>query len=211
MPAGDDQLMFASGRERHRWILVAVVTAAIFSTIGLSGAITPLTSRQDLNAVTFVVGVLLVVSMAVIKGLSVRAVGARFVVATGLAAIVVFVLLRMASPVERSHLIEYGVLAVLIHEALLERNRARSPSTRPVPAPALVAIAMTGIIGIVDELVQLVVPSRVFDPIDIWFDLGAAVFAVVLAVGLGRLRRGQGRGQGHGQPEADSRARRTST
>ncbi|NNF02816.1 MAG: VanZ family protein, partial [Rhodothermales bacterium] len=97
-------------------------------------------------------------------------------------------LFRMTFP-ERSHLIEFGVVAMLIYEALSERRR----SGRGVRFPALIAIGATTLIGVVDEVIQLFIPSRVFDPVDIAFNCFAAVLAVtsmaVLAFGKRTVMR----------------------
>jgi VanZ family protein len=76
---------------------------------------------------------------------------------------------------ERSHLIEYSVVAVFIYEALIER---KSNGER-VPYPAILAIILTSLIGFLDECIQLLMPSRVFDLQDILFNTLAAVFAVI--------------------------------
>lgn len=66
--------------------------------------------------------------------------------------------LRKAIPEERTHRIEYSVVAILIHEALAEQasNRGR------VPAPALLTILLTALVGALDEGVQAWLPNRVF-------------------------------------------------
>jgi VanZ family protein len=86
----------------------------------------------------------------------------------------------MAIP-ERSHLMEYSVLAVFIYEALLERvSRGRH-----VTLPAVTAILATSLAGILDECIQAVLPNRVVDWRDILFNILAAVAAVA---GLAMLR-----------------------
>jgi VanZ family protein len=92
----------------------------------------------------------------------------------------------MAIPaVERTHLIEYGVVAVFIYEALAERVT----QGRHVPMPALLAVLITVLIGIADECLQAFLPSRVFDPRDILFNSLAAVMTVVASVFLGWVRK----------------------
>jgi hypothetical protein len=58
-----------------------------------------------------------------------------------------FLLVFQLTIPERSHLMEYGILAVYTYEALTER---RSQSRR-VPLPALLAIAATLLIDIVNR------------------------------------------------------------
>ncbi|MCP4319884.1 MAG: hypothetical protein GY789_28880, partial [Hyphomicrobiales bacterium] len=81
----------------------------------------------------------------------------------GVTAVYLLVFVRMVSPAERTHLIEYGVLAVFIHKALAEcANNGRS-----VPVPALLAVLATALLGVIDECIQAFLPIRVFDPLDI--------------------------------------------
>jgi VanZ family protein len=103
------------------------------------------------------------------------------------------VLARMAGPaVERTHLMEYGVVAVFIYEALMER----ASQGRRVPKPALLAIAATSLLGVLDECIQALLPSRVFDPIDILFNFLAGLMSVLASVALRwARRRGWRRGQ----------------
>jgi VanZ family protein len=86
---------------------------------------------------------------------------------------------------ERSHLIEYGVVAVFIYEALMER----ASQGRRVPVPALLAILTTSLFGVLDECIQAILPSRVFEPTDILFNVLAALMAIVASVTLGWTRR----------------------
>lgn len=84
-----------------------------------------------------------------------------------------------------ANLVEYGVVAVLVYEALTER----ASRGRRVPVPAVLAVAVTSVLGALDEGIQLFLPSRVFDPVDILFDVLAAGMAVAASVALGRARR----------------------
>ena len=45
----------------------------------------------------------------------------------------------------------------------------------------MIAVVLASAIGIVDELIQLIIPSRVFDPIDIGFNVFAAVMGVAVS------------------------------
>lgn len=166
--------MFTSARERRLWLVVLAVVATIYATLGLAGALADVLGDSGLDAVTFVLGALLVLAAVVIYGATMRPGGREIFVVVGLAAVYVLLITRLTSPVERSHLMEYGVVAVLVYAALLERRS----NGKPVPVPGLLAIGATAIIGTVDELIQWVLPNRVFDPIDIVFNIGAAAMAV---------------------------------
>ena len=126
-------------------------------------------------------------SLSVIFGLRTRPGGAEIGVALGVAVAYFMVLVRMANPAERTHLIEYGVLAVLVHAAL----RERASQGRRVPAPAVLAALATSLVGVLDECLQAFLPGRVFDPRDILFNVLASVMAVVASSALrwARTRR----------------------
>ena len=103
----------------------------------------------------------------------------------GAAAVYVLAFLRISSPEERTHLMEYGVVAISIYEALKERTS----QGRRVPVPALLALSTSSLIGVVDELIQLLLPSRVFDPFDMLVNVLASTTAVTASAALGWARR----------------------
>ena len=136
----------------------------------------------------FIVSCLLVLVTVVTQGLKTRPRGIEIGVALGIAAAYLLIFVRMAVPTERSHLIEYGVVAVFIYEALTER----ASQGKHVPVPSLLAILATSLLGVIDECIQIFLPSRVFDPQDILFNVLAAVMAVTGSVALGWARRWNG-------------------
>lgn len=75
----------------------------------------------------------------------------------------------VSSPVGRIHLVEYGLLAILILRALPARNG---------PASLLAAFAAASVIGLADEAVQHLLPNRVFD----WYDVGLNSAAALLGL-----------------------------
>ena len=110
----------------------------------------------------------------------------------GVVAAYLLVFVRMSIPTERSHLIEYGVVALFVHEALTER----ASRGRYVPARGLLAVLSTGLTGVIDECIQLALPSRVFDPIDMLFNVLAAVMAVTASTALNWARKRTCRSRG---------------
>lgn len=75
---------------------------------------------------------------------------------------------------ERGHLFEYSILAIFIHKALIERTM----QGKKVLNPALFAFLIAFTIGVLDELVQIFLPSRVCDPLDILFNGFVALLAI---------------------------------
>ncbi|MDH3498715.1 MAG: VanZ family protein [Acidimicrobiia bacterium] len=177
--------LFSSTRERRSWAWTLVVVVAIYSTLGLAPTLARVLRDRDLLDSSFGLGMLLVGAAIVALALKTRPGGAEIGVAFGVAAVYLMMFLRMAIPEERTHLIEYSVVAILIYEALMER----ASQGRRVPVPALLAILASALIGALDEGIQAVLPSRVFDPVDILFNVLAGVMAVGASVALARARR----------------------
>jgi hypothetical protein len=81
-----------------------------------------------------------------------------------------------ANPEESLHFVQYGVLSMLLFRAL--HHRVRDPSV-------YIAAAMLGtMFGILDELIQWMVPRRFFDYRDIGINV-MAVLLVQLAIAVG--------------------------
>ncbi len=186
--------IFRSRRERRLWLWVLAVVAAIFSTLGLAGVLVDvLGERRLLEAALFAGMIALVGATVLAQGVRARPRGVEVALWLGLAAVYLLVLLRLTLA-ERSHLIEFGVLGVLVYEALSER---KSQGGRVV-APPLLAILATAALGLLDEGVQAVIPSRVFDPTDMLFNALAGAFAVGASVALSWVRRRVGQTSGQG-------------
>lgn len=182
---------FSSDRERRLWTWTAAVVTAIYSTLGLAGTLAGAVSREVLAAGVLLC-MLLVLATIVTQGLKARPGGAEIGVALGIAAAYILLFLRMnGSAAERTHLMEYGVVGVFIHEALSER----AERGRRVPVPAVLAISAATLLGVLDEGIQAILPSRVFDPVDMLFNFLAALMAVSASVALRRTRRRTLRGR----------------
>ena len=179
--------LFSSRRERRLWLWTLAVVAAIYATLGLTGSLAEALREYGLlnAAVFFLLGMFLVGATIVTHGIKVRPGGAEVAVALGVAAAYLMVFTRMVILEERTHLIEYGVLGVFIHEALVERVR----QGRRVPLPRVLAIAATAALGLIDEGIQWLLPNRVFDPQDILFNLMAGTMSVGAVVSLAWARR----------------------
>lgn len=181
--------LFSSPRERRLWLWTLVIVLSIYLTLGIAGSWAFLLAEPfrhtGLNFILFLLGCLLVLGTVVTQGLKRWPSTGEISIALGIAAAYLMVFVRMASPIERSHLVEYGVVAAFIFEALSERAR----QGQKVPVPALLAILISSLIGLIDECLQLMIPNRVFDPIDILFNALASFMAVAGSIALTWARR----------------------
>ncbi|MBI5508832.1 MAG: VanZ family protein [Deltaproteobacteria bacterium] len=97
--------------------------------------------------------------------------GRQVLVGTALLALGVAAAQLFERPEDRWHAIEYGVLGVLFWAAT---------TTRGLPRVLFAAVA-TGGCGWLDEAVQFLVPSRVYDPWDVGLNAGAGLASVGIA------------------------------
>ena len=151
-----------------------VIIVGIYSLIFIGRPLSGYLRERDMLTNAFWVAIWLTLATVLWHGWKSRISRWEIGIWLGVAAVYLLLILRMAVPEERSHLIEYSVLAVFIHEALKERTGNGTKVWRP----ALLAILITTAIGLLDEAIQLVVPDRVFDPIDMLFNTLAAVLAI---------------------------------
>ena len=163
------------------------MTTTIFLTLFIGQPLARLLEDQNVRAVFFSFGMLLVGIAIAFHAVKSKPDKFELSVTIGLVGVYSFFVLRLGMP-ERSHLLEYSVLAILVHKALQER--AGNP--RSVWKPALLAILISFSIGVFDECLQIFIPDRVFDPEDIVFNGSAATTAVVanlIVTGVRRWRK----------------------
>ena len=130
--------LFTSSRERRRlWICALAVVAAIYSTLGLAGTLAGALRERSLLEGAVLLLMLATVATIVGSGMRGRPSRREVWVALGLTAAYGMAVVRMGgSPEERTHLFEYGIVAVLIRQAFAERaQNGRRGGCRGWPAP----------------------------------------------------------------------------
>ena len=178
-----------ASRERRLWLGVLAVLTAIYLSLGFAPALAGELRERGLLTIAFGLGMLLTAATIAAPGLKARPRGAAAAVALGVATAFLLMFTRLASPEERTHLIEYGILGALLHEALAER----AAQGRRAPMPPLTAALAAATLGVIDEGLQALLPNRVFDPRDILFNALAGAAAVAAGATLSRLQRRRGR------------------
>ncbi|MCP4419928.1 MAG: VanZ family protein, partial [Chloroflexi bacterium] len=158
--------IFTSNKERRLWLWMLTVLVAIYTTLGLTRTVVDTLRERNLLQVSFAVVVFLIVAAFIWQWVKERPGWSETGVALGVALAYWMTFLRISNPAERTHLIEYGVVAALLHQALLERVR----NGRYVPYPAALTVAATALFGLIDEIIQAVLPSRFFDWNDVFFN-----------------------------------------
>jgi hypothetical protein len=181
--------LFTSTRERGLWLSVVVVVVAIWSTLGLAGTLSQELRNRELFGSAFLLGFVLIGVAVLTIGIRARARGPEIGVALGITAVYLMLFTRTGIiPEERTHLFEYGVVAIFVHEALKER----ALGGRRVPVPALLAFMSATLLGLLDETIQAILPDRVYDIVDVGFNMLAAAMAITASVALTWTRRRHG-------------------
>jgi hypothetical protein len=177
--------LFTSDLERRLWIWTVVVLVVIYSTLGLAGRVVQTLRELNLLRISFAAFLLLAGAVIVVHWIKRRPGRNETWVAIGVTAVFLWAMARTQHPEERTHLIEYSLVALLIHEALKERRR----NGRRVPAPAALALGATVLLGFIDECIQALLPNRVYDIRDVGFNALAALMAIAASLALSRARR----------------------
>jgi len=182
------QSLFTSDRERRLWCWVAVVLIAIYSSLGLSQGVAEWLRERNLLRISL--GAILVLGTAIIawRWAKTRPGWREIGVGFGITFAYLWALARVGvPPEERTHLIEYAVVAAFMYRALVERRR----NGRTVPAPDALTVLGTTFLGLLDEGIQWLLPGRVFDVRDVFFNFLAGVMFmfVVLFIALVRPRK----------------------
>lgn len=165
---------FVSKKERRYWVCSFLVMAAILSTtLFIERPFQRLLVDQNVQFWIFLIGMFLTGTTILYYALSSKSNKYEVVIWVGMAAVVLMLFFRLGAP-ERSHIMEFGVLAIFIHLALKERNNHHKLSLHP----ALLAFILTVLVGVLDEGIQYFLPDRVFDTNDIIFNVIAAGGAI---------------------------------
>lgn len=180
--------MFTSHRERRLWCWALIILAAIYTTLGLAGKVSGVLRERNLLTASFGLGMLLVLAAITVQWMQRSSGRGEIWVALAVTAAYFMAWVRIESPEERTHLIEYSLVVVLIYQALVERVR----NGRRVPSPAVLAVVATALLGWLDEGIQAILPNRVYDLRDVGFNALAGLLAVTASLALNwAWRRGK--------------------
>ena len=177
--------LFTSEREERLWLWTLVVLVAIYATLGPAQTLVAVLCARNLLRFSFAIVLLLTVIVIALPWVKRRPGWREIGVALAVTAVYLMAILRVETPEERTHLIEYSLVAVLIHQALVERTH----KGRYVPLPAVLAIDLTALLGWLDEGIQWIMPNRIYDIRDVAFNALAALMAIVASLVLERVRR----------------------
>ena len=164
-----------SKKEKRYWFLTILVYITILSTLFIGQPLANELRDQNVQAIFFLLGMALVATAVIIHGFVNKPGKIEYAIIFGIIAVYVMFYFRLGAP-ERSHLIEYSILGILLHKAFMERFKLNKNLIRP----ALFALILGILMGALDESIQLLLPKRYFDPVDIVFNS----LAVAMAIGV---------------------------
>jgi hypothetical protein len=149
--------------EKLSWCYVALGVVVVYSTIPVARALRE-TVREHIGLqyfLYFAVALLLLGGYFAIKNVHHRKLplNARLWLLTIFGAFLGYIYMLRDIPEEAIHVSEYGVLGLLVYRALTHRFRDFSIY--------LMATLVVAMIGVIDEYIQWLTPSRVFDLRDI--------------------------------------------
>ena len=174
--------------ERRWWRLTLVLLGLVYLSLWpLQFALDFLRARNLLRASLALL--FLAAAGAVVASLARRRAGRREWLTLALVAAVYAALASSLEIVqERLHLLEYGLVALGFRRALAARAAAGEAAGGRW-RPALTAAGLTALAGLVDELLQGVLPNRHYDLRDVGLNALSGVVALAAESALGWARR----------------------
>lgn len=165
--------LFTSNRERYYWMITLVIIAAIYSSLVIKPSSLRIILDEYYQPILFITAMILIALSVIWYGIQKRPGKLEFGLILVLSAVFIMVILRLGIA-ERTHLIEYSSLSLVVHQALSERFGDQAGAIKPAMIASFICIG----IGVLDECLQLFIPYRVFDMIDILFNTLAVIFAI---------------------------------
>lgn len=171
---------FSSLREKRLWTAVVLVVLGIYASLGVVRPLADALTDRGIFDDCFILSFFLIGFSLLFYGLKSKTSKWDIGIWIGIIASYIMVFARISNPVERTHIMEFGVVAILILEALRERKA----NGKPVFNPPIIAFFATTLIGVIDECIQWFIPNRVFDTEDMQFNGIAAFMAISSSVVL---------------------------
>lgn len=177
--------VLTSERERRLWLWALAVIVAIYATLSPAQELAAWLRARNLLGVSTGAFLVLVAAVIAVRWWRTSPGRREIGAALGVLAVYVVTVIRLPVPEARSHLFEYGLLAMLVYHALIERRR----NGRRVPVPPVTAFAATALLGWIDEGIQVFLPNRVYDLVDVGLNAAFALMAIVATLVVTWARR----------------------
>jgi len=162
----------------NKWVIAVVYTALIYISLPFMRGILNWAREFCGGTAPFGIAVNIMMALAGIYAvfilINLRAGILRYaILLLFIAAVIIIAAKKLDIPEERIHFIQYGLCGYLYMGAAMTMSAA-------VWKKVSIAVTITVLAGIGDELIQGILPSRVYDIRDIYFNSFAGVSGVVL-------------------------------
>ena len=164
-------------------LLVLLVLICIYGSIFIGKRYTSLLYKQETQAILFGSGLILISFASLFYAWSDRKRVWKLSAVLALLGVFIFFVFRWGAP-ERSHLMEYAALALFFHGYIKDKY----PRLSAIKS-LLLTLLFCAVAGLVDELLQLLVPYRHFDWEDVVFNAMASCIGLASYIILRLLRR----------------------
>lgn len=161
------------------WVLLALATVTILTTLTLARKMVRFFYRTDnvwvlkYSTVALLCAVGCCVLYYLIFKSKVRD-PKTYLYLVLIAAVYGLILFKLSRfPAERLHLLEYGIVGLLAHRAVKHYSKE--------PGCTILATLITLNIGLLDELVQGILPNRYYDTKDVMVNAAAGILGVLIA------------------------------
>lgn len=160
---------------------LAIVTySIILSTLFIGNPLNKIFPNQDFHALLFLLGMLLIGLSCILNFKTLPTWRGRTVY-VGIAAIALLFFLRLSLN-ERSHLIEYCILALFVFNAFEKKGVLKHKLY-------FYSFGVCFCLGVLDELFQYFLPNRVMDTEDVFFNTLAIVFVLLHHFTIGWIKK----------------------
>ncbi len=165
--------LFTSAREKKLWFYALLVWMAILSSLIFAYPLFRLLGNENSQALLFILCMGIIGTTIILHAFRRKLAQNDIVNVLGIVAVFLMLFLRLGLA-ERTHLIEYSVLTIFIHRALIVRYQDKHKGLYIT----ILALLLSLTIGVFDEFIQVFIPNRVFDMADFLFNGLAAGIAI---------------------------------
>jgi len=167
---------FKNEKEKSTWKYVIVIMAFIAASLFLGNPVLQILKNNEIQTSFFLTAMVLTGLAIYYRDSHLKIVKTDLYLFFSLIAVLLLFFVRLGIE-ERTHMIEYGVLTLLVLKAV----EARFPNESEIAYKKFLAAAIFSLgLSVIDEILQHFVPNRVFDSQDLLFNSIAILFTLLI-------------------------------
>jgi len=166
--------LFKTDKEKTSWKYVVAIMILIAASLFLGNPVLQIMKDNNVQASFFLSSMVLIGLAIFYRNSELIFVKTKLYLFFSFAAVILLLLVRLGIE-ERSHLIEYGIITLLVYKAV----EARFPDQKEIGKLKYLAALIFAIgLSVIDEILQHFFPNRVFDLQDLLFNTLAVLFTL---------------------------------